>query len=59
MKKEIKMNPLYFKALVSSVNGLLNNSIFQTLGLNQVPLVEVRTRKKLDRLSLLLYSYVS
>lgn len=27
MKKEIKINMLYFKALVSSVNGLFNNSL--------------------------------
>lgn len=52
MKKEIKMNTLSFKGLVSFVNGLLNDSIFfQTSGLNQVPLVEVRTRKELAGLS--------
>lgn len=51
MKEEIKMNTLPFKGFVSLVNGLLNDSVFQTLGLNQVPLVEVRTRKALAGLS--------
>ena len=56
MKEEIKVDTLCFKVLgfflFCFVNGSLNNSIFQNLGVKKnwgvqsVPLVEVRTRKK-------------
>lgn len=49
MKKEIKVDTVYFKVLgffgfFFLVIGLLNNSVFQNLGMQSV--VEVRSRKK-------------